>query len=258
MIVSDRHRFAFIHIPKSAGTTVRNTLGAIDDYDGFFARKVDHPAMGLVDLSHIRLVDIADHYPEVFVKLLEYQCCAIVREPEERFMSSIFQRLREFHGIDQSVMTDARIKQEIQAVTEFLATAERRLPLDYVHFMPQVFYVDHEGKRIVKNLFAISAFHDAAIFVQQTTGIVFDAGHRSNSSAALRYRALRPVVRVLKKPYNLLPQTWREALRTKLIAHGVLANQTAASLAMLDEVRPFLTRYYAQDYALYREVAGAR
>lgn len=47
MIIDDRHRFVFVHIPKCAGTSVRQVLKQFDSYEGRWANaKREHPELG--------------------------------------------------------------------------------------------------------------------------------------------------------------------------------------------------------------------
>jgi hypothetical protein len=56
MIVSDRHRFVFIHIPKCAGTSVRNVLEGFDETGGRFNTRIaDDPKFGRLDYTHLPL-----------------------------------------------------------------------------------------------------------------------------------------------------------------------------------------------------------
>src|ERR1700744_524201 len=110
MIISDPHRFVFVHVPKCAGTSVRRALRAIDTSDGQFWRIGEHPEMGAVHFAHLTLPDLARYFPETLAKIRDYQSMAIIRDPRDRFFSAIFQRLREFRGIGQSVITPEMIE----------------------------------------------------------------------------------------------------------------------------------------------------
>ena len=105
MIISDRHRFAFVHIPKCAGTSVRKALRPIDARDSIFDGMGTHPHMGMVNYAHFTLDDLSCHFPDQYRKVAEYRSVAIVRDPVDRFFSAIFQRLREFKGYEQSRIT---------------------------------------------------------------------------------------------------------------------------------------------------------
>ncbi len=80
---------------------------------------------------------------------------AVVRDPRARFLSAIFQRLREFKKAAQSEITADRVETEAAEVIAMLERTPERLDLEYVHFNRQVDYLDHDGERLVDEIFAI-------------------------------------------------------------------------------------------------------
>ena len=105
MIISDRHQFILVHIPKCAGVSIKKPLRCIDDSAGAFSRIADHPALGRIHWAHIPITDLKTHFPEIYDKLCSYCSVAIVRDPIDRFVSAVFQRMREFQGAEQSEIT---------------------------------------------------------------------------------------------------------------------------------------------------------
>ena len=56
MILSDRYRFVFIHVPKCAGTSVRAAVAPYHDADSRFLKGVElHPDLGEIDFGIYRL-----------------------------------------------------------------------------------------------------------------------------------------------------------------------------------------------------------
>ena len=50
MIISDRNKFVFIHIPKCAGTSIRSRVEHLDDRNGAYSSRLDeHPELGLLN-----------------------------------------------------------------------------------------------------------------------------------------------------------------------------------------------------------------
>src|SRR5215468_7000541 len=109
MIICDDRQFAFVHIPKCAGTSIRRALRQADTTGEAFFRIADHPVMGLVHLAHLTLADLAEHYPDTLAQIARYRSMAIVRDPVERFYSAVFQRLREFKEVPQSAISPSLI-----------------------------------------------------------------------------------------------------------------------------------------------------
>ena len=73
MIVSDEHRFVFIHIPKCAGGSVRSVLRELDSTGGRFSETYEmHRMIGKVDMTHIPLNVLRENYPDVYKKIEDY------------------------------------------------------------------------------------------------------------------------------------------------------------------------------------------
>ncbi|WP_293882175.1 sulfotransferase family 2 domain-containing protein [Sphingomonas sp.] len=256
MIISDQHRFAFVHIPKCAGTSVRKALRPIDETIGTFDHIAEHPQMGLIHYSHITLPDLALFFPDHFNKVQSFRSLAIVRDPVDRFFSAIFQRLREFKKFDQSQITAPIISQEAAQVIQHLQASRERLDLEYVHFNRQSDYVFNAGERIVDQVIALDRLDDAARYIETCTGIRLAPQGRENRTADLRFQSLKPIVRALRAPYvALVPHAKRERLRRGLIRVGIYGDvekqQFVKPGSTLDT---FLHDYYRQDFEL---VAGA-
>lgn len=253
MIISDEHRFAFVHVPKCAGTSVKSALRAIDSTAGRFERIADHPAMGMTHCAHIPLRDLAAFFPSDFRKVRDYRSLALVREPTERFVSAIFQQLREFKHYPQSGITGEVVAAEAEAVMRYLAADPARLDLEHVHFNRQTDFIELEGQRIVKRILSIERMADAVSFIAESTGVSV-GGEHENRTTELRFRALRPVQRLLRRPYALVPQARRQRIRDGFtragLYRGVAKQQFVRRGGVLEG---FLHDYYARDFALYAE-----
>jgi hypothetical protein len=93
MIISDRHRFVFVHVPKSAGTSIRAALAPF----------ADGGSAGSPDTTHETLPALLALHPP----LATHVKFAVVRNPWERLVSFFFharQRLAstfpQFQAID--------------------------------------------------------------------------------------------------------------------------------------------------------------
>jgi hypothetical protein len=86
MIVSDSHKFIFLHNPKCGGTSIRHALAAFDSSSEAFWRKVD-PRLPRHDLAHMEAAYIEVYYPEVWSKIQRYFVFGFTREPLARFLS---------------------------------------------------------------------------------------------------------------------------------------------------------------------------
>lgn len=256
MIISDDFRFAFVHVPKCAGTSVRRSLRALDTTGEAFFRISDHPVLGPVHLAHLTLGQLAAHYPHDFAKLRSYQSFAILRDPTDRFISAVNQRLREFKLVPQSSITLPLIREEASRVIACLERTDE-LDLEYVHFIPQAKFTDLKGERIVQHLFAVEHMDDAAAFIEGLTGTRIIKEHR-NKTTELRFRALRPLQRGLREPYTrLFSDARRAAIRRKMSSFGFYRSpKTKEVIASDDPIASFVRDYYAADIALHKAVVA--
>ncbi|WP_444892867.1 sulfotransferase family 2 domain-containing protein [Microbulbifer sp. JMSA004] len=87
MIVSDSKKFTFIHNPKCAGTTVRNSLYQFDTRDNFFWM-FDEFKGRKIDKAHLPLILLRDIYPEEFMSLTDHFTFGFVRNPYDRVLSA--------------------------------------------------------------------------------------------------------------------------------------------------------------------------
>lgn len=259
MILCDDRRFAFIHVPKCAGTSVRRALAPLDSTGEAFFTIVDHPRMGPVHLAHLTMADLALHYPETFARVRRYRSMAILRDPLERFYSALFQRLREFRHVPQSDLTPTVIKAEAERVIGHLDGKSGRLDLEHVHFTRQSEFVEIDGQRIVSDLFAVDDMDSAVAHVLSLTGVDI-ADQRENRTTALRFAALRPLQKAFRGPYSrLVPAELRDKIRQRMTAAGLYApvakDRFVEPGGVVDQ---FVRHHYDRDFQLLAEVGAAR
>jgi Sulfotransferase family len=259
VILSDEHRFAFIHIPKCAGTSVRKALRPIDETVGQFDHIADHPAMGRINYGHLTLRDLAAYFPHEYAKILSFRSVAILRDPVDRFFSALFQRLREFKGYGQSQITSSVVSNEAEMLARTLVSTSRRLPLEYVHFNRQSDYVFNNGQQIVGRTFALDRIDEASDYIEACTGVRLAADARENRTAALKIPALRPVVRALHKPYAaLVPYALRNRVRSELTRAGIFGDLDMRDLVKIGSpLDAFLRDYYRDDFELFAKAVAA-
>lgn len=248
MIICDDREFAFIHIPKCAGTSVRRALRVIDTSGAAFFHIASHPQMGEVHLAHLTLADLATHYPATLATIRRYRSMAIVRDPMERFYSALNQRLREFKHIAQSAISPAMIEAEAQHVIAYLESAPPRLDLEHVHFQRQCEFIELHGERLVDDIFVLTDMAGVARHIARITGVNVDEEKR-NRTVELRIGALRPVQRLLLDRYvRWVPSERRAAIRERMVRAGFYQD-----IPIQRHVHPgslterFIREYYARD-----------
>jgi hypothetical protein len=254
MIICDDRQFAFIHIPKCAGTSVRRSLRGIDTTGEAFFRIADHPVMGSVHLAHLTLADLAEHYPETFDKVVRYRSMAIVRQPLDRFYSAIFQRLREFKEVAQSAISEEMLEADGEAVIAYLERASGRLDLEHVHFNRQCEFVELGRDRIVQDIFPVTRMSEAAEYVRQVAGVEI-GDEKRNQTTQLRFGPLRPLQRLLRERYAKLVSAERRAsIREKMTRAGFYAEVSKERLVKSGgRIERFVRDYYARDFELFEQ-----
>lgn len=270
MIISDRHRFVFVHIPKCAGTSVREPLQRLDDRYGFYTDRVDrHPTLGLLDFVHIPLFTLRDHFRSEFDKVADYWSFAVVRDPFSRVPSSVSQRLKMYGGSAIQNQTTKNIKAEVQRSIDFLSRQPRhqhQLPAEYIHFQKQVDYVYLDGLQIMNSLYLVDEVDRLLQNVSVRTGVDLmvadDDGlepRLANRSMVYRNESVRRLVDI-SRPfarliYRAFPKAAQQHLKSMIYVHR---NSRLDSLFSSEYVTDFIKDYYREDIELFDEVRAAR
>lgn len=254
MIICDDRKFAFIHIPKCAGTSVRHALRPFDTTGEAFFRIDEHPAMGAVHLAHLTLADLARYFPDTFDKVICYRSMAIVRDPVDRFYSAVFQRLREFKEIAQSAITQEKIEAEAHGVIAYLENTPGRLDLEHVHFNRQCDFIELAGESIVRNVFPVADMAGAVRHIESLSGVNLDIVQK-NPTTELRFGALRPMQRMLRARYaRMVPADRRARIRERMTRAGFY--KAVPKQQFLDPDGPidrFIRDYYARDFEIVEQ-----
>ncbi|MBI1180278.1 MAG: hypothetical protein GC201_06940 [Alphaproteobacteria bacterium] len=255
MILSDEHQFAFIHIPKCGGTSVRVQLGAIDSYAGRFQMGEIETELGTVNLGHVPLHALEALYPREFDKVVRYASLALVRDPHQRFLSSVMHRLVARQGVPMALVTGEMVRREAEAAIEVLDRDRSVLPAGYSHYTPQSWYVELRGRRLVKTIVPLDRRDLLQRCVQQATGLILDMAVRENLSAVPANSLMRGAVRLMRPVYRaLLPSRAKNRLHSMMRQRGLfrhVGELYAGSSLGNDDIRRFIDSYYARDFEIH-------
>ncbi|MBO0732802.1 MAG: sulfotransferase family 2 domain-containing protein [Methylocapsa sp.] len=260
MIISDDYRFAFIHIPKCAGSSVSAQLAGIDSYHGKFSGDGPHDQLGYIYFCHLPLQTLHDHFPEEFRKVTEYDSVAFVREPQARFASALMQYVRTYK-IPQFKISVHAAAAEAAGVIEHLRKKPQTLEAAYSMFLPQTSFTTLNHKVLIKHLFLLGQMAEFADFVRMKTGICFRAGNRENQSAVPRSAIVKDVSSIFRHVYVYLPQSARYKLKMAAVAYGLYKSATqelSQKLSENHEIRNFIDDYYAEDIMLFKSLRSAQ
>ena len=257
MILSDRYRFVFIHVPKCAGTSVRAAVAPYHDADSRFLKGVElHPDLGEIDFRHLPLGLLRDIDPEAFEKLKIYDSFALIRDPFQRFRSALAQRTKMYLGKEFAQLDQVDIRAEIDRVIDYLKSEPRVIAPEFIHFSRQSDYIGVDGVQLVRHVYPLERLDLLGAALGRHIGTdELQIGH-ANKTTVFRHPQLKHLLRGgSAAARRVLPRALHEALRVharrKLMRPG-----GTAPLPAFDHpaVQAFINSYYAADIALYRDV----
>ena len=256
MILSDRYQFVFVHVPKCAGTSVRQAVLPYHDADSRFLKAVErHPDLGEIDFRHLPLALLRQIDPDAFEKLQKYDSFALLRDPAQRFRSALAQRTKMYLGKEFAQLEPAEIRAEIDRVVDYLQGAPSLIAPEFIHFARQSDYVTCDGVQMVGHLYPIERLDLLGAALGRHIGTdALPIGH-ANKTTVFRHPRLKRVLRGGSAAARLvLPAAMHETLRVrarrKLMKPGSAAPVPAFAGP---DVQAFIDSYYAADAALYRE-----
>lgn len=260
MIIAERYGFAFIHIPKCAGSSVRQQIEAYDDEAGFFARVKPHPVLGRADYGHFTLAQLRAYFPGHIERLQKLETYAIVRDPLQRFGSALRQTLWMYDKRPMTLIPPAELRDAVRRIIDEIDADFEQLPHQHVFFTPQRDYVYEGDTRFVRYVFPIEATDRFIAAISERVGAPLDAGRRANQNVELRVKALGPALfRVNDLLRWAMPRVAHD--RLKRAALSVVARKESAAEASgvteMPEVRDFVRARYAADAALHRAANAA-
>lgn len=262
MIVSDQHRFVFVHIPKCAGSSVRQDLQRYDETGGRFDRRIEElPSIGRVDMTHLPLAALVQIAPEVHAKLLsDYASYAVLRDPHARFPSAMAQHLKMFGGTEMAQMDTRTLRREVDRVMVHLAAHPDTLAPEFIHFRRQVDFVVENGHRRVRHLYRQDQLAACLADIAARIGVPPpDRVRHTNRTYEMRSPALRaPAVALARMAKTVMPGTAHARLRQRMRRMLMKRTQNTRSDVFDNaEIRTFVDAHYAEDLALWRSVAAA-
>ena len=269
MILNEAHCFVFVHIPKCGGTSIRNVLEKYNRWPHKYIPEVrETPIHGIIDHAHIPLFTLREIYPESFEQVCSFESFALVRNPFDRFFSSVQQKMRMDmlrSNLNLGPFTKTEIAREIQEVVAYLSTfpdSPHQLPHNYIHFQRQVDFIFLENVQLVKNVFCLDQLDVFFSTIEKKTGISENCITKSypnlikNQSRQYKNNTYKWIDQATKgcrirfKKY--LPVRFNGLFRniTELKTSNVYANYLNPSL------RNFIASYYKEDIELFDSICS--
>jgi hypothetical protein len=255
MIIFQKHRFVFVHVPKCAGMAVRDQLSTLDGDKVVLGNPGLHETLGPIDYGHIPLWKLREHFPERYRCVVDYRAYALVRNPLDRFGSALRQTIWSYEKRPMTLIPPDELRaRTLQILDEVAAELDDPSPR-LIFFARQRDFVFDGDKRIVDRVYPVETL--AAFFedIRALTGVRLDPEHRSNQNVDLRFKAIgRLAYNVNDILYRALPKRAHHAIKS--VALRTLARKGSAARAsgVLDmpEVQDFVAIHYAEDAALHR------
>ena len=256
MIISDEHSFVFVHIPKCGGTSVHTFLHPFDSRKGMFRNRLEHHlTLGKLDYVHIPLFVLREHFPDEFNAIKNYWSFTIVRNPFDRFASSLFQKLKMYEKKAILHCSKEEIRSSILQTIEYLTKEENYLlSPEFIHFQRQVDYIHIDGEQIIESIYTIDKINELLTHVESKIGRMLahpseQAKNRiANKTIVFRNNFLRSVIKNLRHKMNglvqLLPEITKQKMRDYVYVSG---NKILRDIFEEDHVQTFIRDYYSDD-----------
>lgn len=245
----------FVHIPKCAGSTVRWQLRDRDELEGKFFGSTRIDDLGKVNLNHLPMSWLKMYFPDAFQSLNSVRSYTLVRDPMDRFVSAVAQRIRSDLQQEPSEMTAAAILGETSEILRYLESLQDFPDYDYVYFARQRDYVFDGAEQVVQEVWPVERLNSMLDILEQDHGIVLKRDQKWNPTVTYHHPwMIKPLNRLKDAAKSLLPVGPYAALRDAAIRTFTSSGSPVLedTLHTSDAVKRFVADYYAEDARLHR------
>ena len=260
MIISDRNKFVFIHIPKCAGTSIRSRIEHLDDRSGAYSSRLDeHPELGLLNYVHIPLKTLRDHFPHEYECLEAYRSLAVMRDPSARFVSSVYQYCNRYSDVEMRSHSITTLRRQVDQLIDTIEEQEARnpggrLPAKLIHFQRQHHFTHLDGAQVVQNIVDISQIDSALLELLGTSELRVSDSIKANESRVFRNNGLKILASSVRAIAPGIPRVLSLRLSAKIKNYAYAPAKDRFATVFEDaKVRDFIARYYDFDEILLNE-----
>ena len=248
---------------------MRDFLRPYDSLNGFFSDRVEtHPGIGPLDYVHIPLFILKDYFPAEFEAIKNNWSFAVVRNPYERFSSSVAQRIKMYGSKPVHEMGEDEIREEVARCISYLSERKVKgegflLGPEYIHFQRQVDYIYLGSDQIVKSLYALE---DLAMLMSDLRvrmggdgdGLEYDL-KKKNQSYSFRSPTYKKIMHLFG-PIIVRLAKFSPAALTLMIKQLFFVGMAKRTDELFSEpeVKDFVRDFYGEDIVLYEKVRGGK
>lgn len=254
MIISERHGFIFVHVPKCAGTSLRTQIVETDPDHIAMAEVGEHPVLGTIDFGHVTLGNLSAYFPEIYSYFGTLPSFAVMRDPLTRFGSALRQYLWRYEQTPMTLLPDDVLKIRAMEAMDRIRQEIDDPSHQMIFFARQKDFVFHNQERIVDHLIPIENVSEFISYLSRLTGVPMDTGRKSNQNVDLRMKWIGPIAfRANAILRSALPLGLHSKIKDSALSVLASKQSAAASSGILDlpEVKNFVAEIYAEDQALY-------
>ncbi|MEM9044376.1 MAG: sulfotransferase family 2 domain-containing protein [Pseudomonadota bacterium] len=253
MIIASKYNFAFVHIPKNGGSSIRDQLAGYDELNHRFFGVGTHPVLGRYYPSHVPMQQLASIFPDDYALLKEQESFAIYRDPRDRFFSSFAQRCREHLKAFPQELTDRQINDDFDTIIDHLETNSDFPGFEFAHFARQSDFIFNGDERVVDHIYDLNDLPDLIAQISRKLGRSLISGQHSNKTITFRnqrHKAIMMRVKdVAKAQLPLRAYNVAKDFGISIFAHRGASNVSDLA-AKRPDVEAFIKRYYQGDAGL--------
>lgn len=255
MIISDRYKLAFVHIPKCGGSTVRHALAAIDDRPGLYDDVGHHEDLKHVDFKHLPLRLLKQNFSRDFQLIREYRAYGLCRDPSERFLSALLQRIMMYGHARRETLSRSEIAAQMDEVITYLSGREAVDDFRFIHFEKQYNFLYADGEQVVDRIYRLADIGRMSEDIAAYTGLEMGFETKRNESLHARNGAVQFAIdKLWPIGQRVLPTSvtnLRHHVKRYIYAP---ARENLGDIVGSVEVKRFIQSYYSQDIELFHSV----
>lgn len=256
MLLSSELNFAFVHVPKCGGTSLRESFRNMPGlHNPLAAARAAIPFE--TDPNHVQLCVLRDHAPDLLARIGACSSYALLRDPVARFPSAVAQHCKMFHGVEAGALSASDLGEVTRAAIAYLRTEDPVRDRRYIHFERQVRFTHLDGRQVVTRLYRLDAQAALIEDVAATTGYRAPSLNESNASVGFRNAALQRIRMGVPRPLKRLardhmPLAGKRAIDRLFFRPSLTDTRLEAILT--PETRTFIAEFYAEDFAAFRAI----